>query len=135
MSLGSTKTYIEHLHVFLIGNKACGKSFLMKVIYQADTKTIFSKNTTLDKPKILILGTTGVAAINVDGTTVHSALQIPVSNFGKNCPQLSDKMKSSLRNKLCEVKLIIIDKISMVSNLLLYHIHLWLVVIFDCPDN
>ena len=107
----------------------------MKVIYQADTKTISSKSTTLDKPKILILGTTGVAAINVDGTTIHSALQIPVSNFGKNCPQLSDKMESSLRNKLCEVKLTIIDKISMVSNLLLYHIHLWLVVIFDCPDN
>ena len=42
----------------------------------------------------------GVAAININGTTIHSALKIPVGQFGKNVPQLSDKLRSSLRNKL-----------------------------------
>ena len=135
MSLGSAKTYIKPLHVFLTGHASCGKSFLMKVVYQAVTKTLSYKNPTLDTPKVLILGPTGVAAINADGTTIHLAIQIPVGNFGNKLPQLSEKMKSSLSNKLCEVKLIIIDEISMVSNLLLYHIHLRLVEIFGCPTH
>ena len=58
-----------------------------------------------------------------------------MGSFGKNLQHLSDKMKSSLRTKLCEVKLIIIDEISMFSNLLLYHIRLRLVEIFCCSDN
>ena len=31
---------IKPLHVFLTGNAGCGKSFLMKVIYQSLTKTL-----------------------------------------------------------------------------------------------
>ena len=58
-----------------------------------------------------------------------------MGNFGKKLLQLSDKMKPILRNKLCEVKLINIDEISLISNLLLYHIHLWLVETFGCSDN
>ena len=71
MSLGSAKSYIEPLHVFLTGNAGCGKSFLMKIIYQAVTKALSYENSTLDKPKVLILDPTGVAAINVDGTIIH----------------------------------------------------------------
>ena len=100
MSLGSTKTYMEPLHVFLTGNAGCSKPFLMKVFYQTVAKTLSYKNLTLDKLKVLNLDPTGEAATNVDGTTIHSALQIPVGNFGINLPQLSDKIKSSPRNKL-----------------------------------
>ena len=57
-------------------------------------------NVSLDKPKVLLMAPTGVAAINIDGTTIHTALNIPVGSFGKNLPPLSVKMKSSLRNKL-----------------------------------
>ena len=27
---------------------------------------------------------TGVAAVNIDGTTIHTALDIPIGSFGKN---------------------------------------------------
>ena len=76
-----------------------------------------------------------VAAINIDGTTIHTGLGIPVGYFGKNLPRLSDKMRSSLRNKLRELRALIIDEISMVSNLQLLYIHLRLVEIFGCSDN
>ena len=29
---------------------------------------------------------TGVAAVNIDGTTIHIALNIPAGHFGKNLP-------------------------------------------------
>ena len=78
---------------------------------------------------------TGVVAINIDGTIIHSALHIPVGNFKNYLPALNDKMKSSLRNKLFEVKTIIIDKISIVSNDFLFDIHLRLLEIFGYPNN
>ena len=43
-------------------------------------------------------------------------------------------MKSSLRNKLSDLKVIIIDEILMVSNDLLFHVHLRLTEIFG-PVN
>ena len=44
-------------------------------------------------------------------------------------------MRSYLRNKLRELRALIIDEISMVSNLQLLYIHLRLVEIFGCSDN
>ena len=83
-------------------------------------------------PKVLLLAPTGVAAIDIDGTTIHNGLGIPVGYFGKILPRLTDKMRSSLRNKLHELRALIIDEISMVSNLQLLYIHLRLVEIFSC---
>ena len=41
---------------------------------------------------------TGVPAKNIDGITIHTALNIRIIRFGKHLPLLSDKMRSSLRN-------------------------------------
>ena len=62
-------------------------------------KTHPAKNVTLDKSKVLILVSTGVDVTKVDGTAIYSAFQIPVGNFVKSLPGLTDTMKSSLRNK------------------------------------
>lgn len=71
---------------------------------------------------------TGVAAINTDGATIHiltyNTLNIQLIKFGKKLSPLSDKMKSSLRNKLSNLKVMISDKITMGANDLLFHIHL-----------
>ena len=65
-----------------------------------------------DKPCVSLLAPTGVAAVNIDGNTIHSGL-------GINCKghffPLNDHQKASLCNKLSEVRIIIIDEISMVS--------------------
>ena len=90
---------------------------------------------TLNKPKVLLLAPTGDAAVNIDGTTIPTSLRIPVGKYGKNLPRLNDINRSALRNKLCELKALIIDEIFMVSNLQLLYIHLRLVEIFGCSDN
>ena len=89
----------------------------------------------MGKPKVLLLAPTGVAAVNIDGTTIHSALHIPVGYFGRNLPGLSNKMKSNLRNKYLKLKVLVIDEISMVSNDMLFNIHLRLVEIFGFQGN
>ena len=75
------------------------------------------------------------AAINIEGTTIHTGLNIPVGNFGTDLPELSAQMKCSLRNTLSELKAIVIDEISMVSNILLYYVHDRLLDIFGRTDN
>ena len=72
----------------------------MRVTYQSLTKTLSYGSTLVDKPKALLMAPTGVAAITPDGTTIHTAFNIPVGHFGSNLPPLSDKMKSSLRDSL-----------------------------------
>ena len=44
-----------------------------------------------EKAKVLMLAPTGVAAVNVAGATIHSALGIPVGNFCRTIPKLNDK--------------------------------------------
>ena len=130
-----TKIEIKPLYIFLTGGAGTGKSHLIKTIYHALTKTFSYRAMNLDKPKVLLVAPTGVAAVNIDGTTIHTALGIPVGRYGKNLPRFSDKKRSALRNYLCELRALIIDEISMVSNLQLWYIHLRLVEIFACSIN
>lgn len=52
-----------------------------------------------------------VAAINIESMTVRSALTVRVGCFGKNFPPLTDRMKSDLRNRLSDLKILITDEI------------------------
>ena len=85
-----------------------------------------------EKPRILILAPTGVAATNIDGTTIHTALGI---NVGHKLYPLNDRQRGILRNKLSEIKFIIIDEISMVSSVLFYQVHQRLNEIFGVSTD
>ena len=126
---------ISPLHLFITGSEGCGKYHLIKTVYNLLlSKTLTSKSS--DKPRVLLLAQTGVAAVDIDGMTIHSGLGIPISHHGMNIPRLSDKMCSQLKNKLSGVSVVIIDEISMVSNILLLYIHQRLVQVFECaPDK
>ena len=131
-----TTIQIDPLHIFLTGGAGTGKSHLIKTIYHALTKVFSYRAMTLDKPKVLLVAPTGVAAVvNNNGITIHTSLGIPVGRYGKKLPRLNDKKRSALRNNLCELRALIIDEISMVSNLQLLYIHLRLVEIFGCSEN
>ena len=121
--------------MLLTRNAGRGKYFLMKVMYQSLTKTLSYGNAVTEKLKVLLMAPTGVAAIQVDGTTIHTALGISVGHFGTKLPPLYDKMKYSSRNHLSDLKVIIIDKISMVSSELLSYVHLHLNEIFGSVNN
>ena len=131
LSSKAPKTILP-FNLFLTGSGGCGKSHLIKTIYHSITKLLLFHGGNPDKIRVLVLAPTGVAAINIDGTTIHSGLNIPCR--GKLFP-LNDKNRALLRNKYSEVQVIIIDEISMVPSKLLFHIHQRLLEIFGCLSN
>ncbi|KAK3083348.1 hypothetical protein FSP39_020499 [Pinctada imbricata] len=68
-----------------------------------------------DKPKILLTAPTGTAAFNINGCTIHSALQLP-TKMDDTYQKLSDSTCNRLRVQLAYLKILIIDEISMVSS-------------------
>ena len=118
----SSKTIknIKSFHIFLTGGAGVGKPHLIKTIYMSISNVLIYKGGHPEKPRILLLAPTGVAAINIDGTAIHTALGITV---GSKLYPFNDRQRGILQNKLAEVKFIIIDEISMVSSVLFYQVH------------
>ena len=120
---------INPVHIFLSGSGGTGKSHSVKTIYEVVSTELLYHSKEPDKPCVLLLGPTGVSAVNIGGTTIHSGLGIKP---GVTLLDLSDKMKTSLRNKLSEVKMFTIDEFSMVSSDLFFKINGPLLKIFMC---
>ena len=99
--------YIKSSHIFLTGGAGVGKSHRIKTIFISISKLLPFKGGDPEKPRILILAPTGVAAINIYGTTIHTSLGI---NVGYKLYPLNDRQRGILRNKLSEIKFIIIDE-------------------------
>ena len=75
------------------------------------------------------MGPTGISAVNIGATTIHSGLGI---KLGVKLRGLSDNMNANLRNKLSEVKMVITDKFSMVSSGFFFKTNARLLEIFMC---
>lgn len=115
------------VRLYVSGEGGTGKNFFIKVI-KSWIKEEMNQETIVTAP-------TGIAAFDVNGLTVHRVFQMPVEHG--NTPrytQLSDSALKMLRDQLKVVALIIIDKISMISNIMLLYIHLRLVEIFNVDD-
>lgn len=87
------------LHFFITGGAGVGKSQLLKAIHQSLLR-IFSHDLqeNPDDLKVLLTVPTGKAAYLIRGTTIHSALQIPVSQ-GFHYKPLSAEKLNTLRTK------------------------------------
>ena len=80
-NLGTTcPRTIDPLFIFITGGGGSGKSHIAKTIQSSLTKTFCYHVDEPDKPRVLVLAPTGVAAVNVVGNTIHSGLGIPVGN-------------------------------------------------------
>ena len=90
-----------------------GKSHLVKAIYNAILKTLLYHCKSPEKLRVLLLKPTRKSAVNISGTTIHSGLGIKP---GIKLLCLNDKSKAALRNRLSEVKLLIIDELFMASS-------------------
>ncbi len=87
-------------NVFVTGKAGTGKSTLLEY---------FRMN--VDR-KVIVLAPTGVAAINVNGDTIHSFFQLkPGFELDE---AMNGKIRDKDRNKFKRVKTIVIDEISMV---------------------
>jgi len=115
------------LRIFVSGTGGTGKSYLINTIKNW-VKTGMNKLVAVAAP-------TGIAAFNVNGLTIHGLLQLPVEHG--NCPKynsLSDQVLKVLRCDLKDVVLLIIDEVSMISNITLIYIHLRLTEIYDTSN-
>ena len=68
---------VKEIFLFVTGGAGTGKSHLIKTIYHAITKTFTYAPMNPELPSVLLLAPTGVAAINIHGTTINTALGIP----------------------------------------------------------
>jgi len=67
---------IEPFYIFLTGGGGVGKSRVLTTIYHSVSKLLMYRGGEPDKKRILVLSPTGVATVNVDGTTIHTGLGI-----------------------------------------------------------
>lgn len=102
--------FINHRNIFLTGSGGCGKSFFIKEI---------KANCLLRNINIVLTAATGVAALNIGGTTVHRFFGI---GLGKgdimNIIGLV-KNKPTIVREIIKTEILVIDEISMVSSELL----------------
>ena len=71
---------------------------------------------------VLLTAPTGVAAFNIGGMTLHSALFLNVGRFGGYQPLSSERL-NLLRTTISSLLLLIIDEVSMVGSNMLLEIH------------
>nr|XP_039258260.1 uncharacterized protein LOC120334820 [Styela clava] len=121
---------VEPYRIFLSGPGGVGKSHVIKLI-QHDTRRYFALSRTVDPNDVtcLLCAPTGVAAFNIDGITIHSALLLTNRKASSGHDGISFEKLNTLRSHLGRLRVLIIDEISMVSSDMLLNIHKRLQVI------
>lgn len=107
--LAKTTDILEKHNLFLTGGAGVGKSFLTKEViayYKAEYQGV------------VVLGSTGISAVNVGGVTIHSFFIFGIASSLEELTA-NDRYNRTRIKELCKIlkstDLIIIDEISMVS--------------------
>lgn len=89
-------------NVFITGHAGTGKSYILSKLKERI-------------PKLVITSTTGIAAVNVKGQTLHSWAGIGICNT--SIEQAVDRIlkRSSVKNQIQKCKILAIDEISMLD--------------------
>ena len=127
-------TRVEPYRVFLSGPGGVGKSHVIRLV-QSDTIKLLRLSGEIGPNDVAVLLTapTGVAAFNINGMTLHSAFLL---GCGQLChQQLSNEKANTLRARLSNLKLLIIDEVSMVGSNLLFLLHKRLRQIKSVPED
>lgn len=86
-------------HVFVTGRAGTGKSTLLQHLAWHTKK------------QIAVCAPTGVAALNVEGQTIHSLFRLPIGLIGPS----DEKQSDATRKILNTIQTLVIDEISMVN--------------------
>ncbi|XP_070407786.1 uncharacterized protein [Nothobranchius furzeri] len=112
----------EPLHIFVTGGAGTGKSHLIRAI-EYEVKRLLSPTCKHpDNTCVLLTAPTGIAAYNLEATTIHSTFSIGKDVRLPYTP-LGEEKLNSLRSRFCDLQLLIIDEISMVDHNLLSYVH------------
>ncbi|XP_053360312.1 ATP-dependent DNA helicase PIF1-like [Clarias gariepinus] len=108
----------EQFFYFVSGGAGCGKSHVIRCIYTEATKILrqlprLRDEGDLSVPTVLLTAFTGTAAFNISGKTLHSLLKLPRSL--KPPYQGLGNTLDEVRAGLCNVEILIIDEVSMIS--------------------
>ena len=107
----------------------------MNTIYQSAIQALRKPGIDTEKPTVLLTATTGKAASNIDGITLHSAFNLPVKERGKRFEfrQPDVERLNNMRCLYTNLKIIVtvIDEISMLKNQDLVHLNLILQTIYE----
>jgi predicted GTPase len=95
------------MHAMVMGCGGTGKSHIINTIIGM-VRTLTNSNNTVQ-----IVAPSGAATFNVQGSTLHSLLNIGVANPEK---EISEKRKEQLRAQLQRLLILVIDERSMISS-------------------
>ncbi|CAF4071291.1 unnamed protein product [Adineta steineri] len=120
------------------GLAGSGKSYVISIIEEMLSDFCISESAIRNRPRrrkgLLKLAHTGKAALNILGWIIHSALGMRPDNT--STPNNAPSFKiHSLRNRLGDLILIIIDEISLVSHSLFQKVNKRLNEIFEVSDK
>lgn len=120
----------ERLNLLVHGPGGCGKS----VVTRAAAHMLRQSGR-----GVLLTAPTGVAAFNINGTTLHFSLQIPVQNksYGKvgDVPLPRGERLAILQSHLKHVDVLMVDEMSFVSSDLLERMDQHLRLARDMPHH
>ncbi|GEM_PF-155579 len=100
---------LEHGNLFLTGGGGVGKSYMVGEIVKFYKKA---------KKSVVMLGSTGISAVNIGGVTVHRFFKFGISNSLDELRErdaLQERQLNELQKILQKCDLIVIDEISMIS--------------------
>lgn len=137
---------VKPYHLFLSGPGGVGKSYVIKMIhtdtvrYLRGVPGIHAKDLTT-----LLTATTGVAAFNIEGMTVHAAFAL-YDSFAQGRSKrakahknvynpLTSDTRNTLRNSMENLFVVIIDEVSMLSADDLYKLHMRLQEIMNVQSS
>ncbi|CAG8502458.1 12012_t:CDS:2, partial [Cetraspora pellucida] len=124
-----TGNQIEPLRIVVMGTADTGKSYFIKAIRN---RLNMMAGAAVKSP-VIVIASTGVAAFNINGLTIHSALFVPVCT--KNVDIDGERLRQ-LQEKLQNVNYFIIDEKSMVGHRMIALIDIWLRQAFpECKNE
>ena len=114
----------KQICLFITGGAGVGKSVVIRVLYQALHRHFCSDaGQNPEDIRIAVCAYTGLAAYNVQGSTLHSTFCIE-PNKKLKYKKLSDDKRNTLQTKYRDLSVVIVDEVSMVGNgmlNILYH--------------
>ena len=106
--------------VIVHGGAGTGKSTVINALSQTLEKIFRKPGDNPNHPYVLKVAFTGNAAFIIKGQTLHSAFNFP---YGNQILSLNDKKRDERRTLLQNLRVVIVDEMSLVKSDLLYQLH------------